>query len=171
MQETQKTWVRSLSQIDPLEKGMATHASILAWRIPWTEEPDELQSTGSQRVGHDLAHSTHRVFADTMKARLKMRLYRIRWGPQSNDSVLIRDRNGQHRGKREKPCEDGGRDWFYVAKSQRMPGAIRNWKRQWRSLPKSLWWENGSADTLLSTFSFQNFGRINFHCFKPPSLW
>ena len=50
----QETWVQSLSQEDPLEKEMATHSSILAWRIPWTEEPGELQSTGSQRVGHDL---------------------------------------------------------------------------------------------------------------------
>ena len=46
----QETWVRSLSQEDPLEKGMATHPSILAWRIPWTEEPGELQSMGLQRV-------------------------------------------------------------------------------------------------------------------------
>ena len=48
-----ETWVRSLGREDPLEKEMATHASILAWRIPWTEEPGGLQSTGSQRVGHD----------------------------------------------------------------------------------------------------------------------
>ena len=43
----QETWVRSLGQEDPLEKEMATHSSILAWRIPWTEEPGELQSMGS----------------------------------------------------------------------------------------------------------------------------
>ena len=49
----QETWVRSLGQEDPLEKEMATHSSILAWRIPWTEEPGGLQSAGSQRVGHD----------------------------------------------------------------------------------------------------------------------
>ena len=49
----QDTWVRSLGQEDPLEKGMAIHSSILAWRIPWTEEPSGLQSMGSQRVGHD----------------------------------------------------------------------------------------------------------------------
>ena len=49
----QETWVRSLSQEDPLEKGMATHSNILIWRIPWTEEPGELQSIGSQRVGYD----------------------------------------------------------------------------------------------------------------------
>ena len=48
-----ETQVRSLSQEDPLEKGMTTHSSILAWRIPWTEKPGGLQSMGSQRVGHD----------------------------------------------------------------------------------------------------------------------
>ena len=47
----QETSVQSLSWEDPLEKGMATHSSILAWRIPWTEEPGGLQSMGSQRVG------------------------------------------------------------------------------------------------------------------------
>ena len=52
-----ETWVRSLSWEDPLEKEMATHCSILAWKIPWTEEPDRLQSKGSQRVGHDLVTS------------------------------------------------------------------------------------------------------------------
>ena len=45
-----EAWVRSLDQEDPLEKGMATHSSILAWRIPWTEEPGGLQSMGLQRV-------------------------------------------------------------------------------------------------------------------------
>ena len=48
-------WIRSLSREDPLEKGMATHFSILAWRIPWTEELGKLQSMGSQRVGLDWA--------------------------------------------------------------------------------------------------------------------
>ena len=48
-----ETWVRSLGQEDPLEKGMAIHSSVLALRIPWTEEPGELESMGSQRVGHD----------------------------------------------------------------------------------------------------------------------
>ena len=48
-----ETWVRSLGQEDPLEKEMATHSSILARRIPWTEEPGGLQSTGSQRVGYN----------------------------------------------------------------------------------------------------------------------
>ena len=49
----EETWVRFLGREDPLEKEMAIHSSILAWKIPWTEEPDRLQSMGSQRVGHD----------------------------------------------------------------------------------------------------------------------
>ena len=51
--EVQETWVLSLGWEDPLEKEMATHSSILAWKISWTEEPGGLQSMGSQRVGHD----------------------------------------------------------------------------------------------------------------------
>ena len=58
MQEIQETWVWSLGQEDPLEKGMVTHSSILAWRIPWTEEPHRLQFMGSQRVGHSGATKT-----------------------------------------------------------------------------------------------------------------
>ena len=49
----QETWVRSLGQEDSLEKGMVTHSSILAWKIPWPEEPGGLESLGSQRVGHN----------------------------------------------------------------------------------------------------------------------
>ena len=49
----QETWVQSLGWEDPLEKGKATHSSILAWRITWTEEPGRLQSMGLQRVGHN----------------------------------------------------------------------------------------------------------------------
>ena len=48
----QESWVQSLDWEDPLEKGMVTHSSILAWRLSWTEEPGGLQSMGSQRVGH-----------------------------------------------------------------------------------------------------------------------
>ena len=49
----QEMWVQSLGREDPLEKKMATHSSIFAWEIPWTEEPGGLQSVGSRRVGHD----------------------------------------------------------------------------------------------------------------------
>ena len=49
----QETWVRSLGQEDPLEEEMATHSSILAWRVPWIEEPGGLHSMGSQRLRHN----------------------------------------------------------------------------------------------------------------------
>ena len=55
---TQETWVQSIGWKDPLEKEMATHLSILAWRIPWIEEPDRLQSVGSQSVKHNVATFT-----------------------------------------------------------------------------------------------------------------
>ena len=55
MQETQETGVRYLGWEDPLDKEMETHSSILAWEIPWTEEPGRLQSKGPQTVRHDLA--------------------------------------------------------------------------------------------------------------------
>ena len=53
IQETQETQIRSLGQEDPLKEGMATHSSILPWRILWTEEPGRLQPIGSQRVGYN----------------------------------------------------------------------------------------------------------------------
>ena len=53
MQEMQEMWVQSLGGEDPLEKELATHSGILAWEIPWTQEPGRLQSTGSQRVGYN----------------------------------------------------------------------------------------------------------------------
>ena len=65
---TQETQVWSLGREDPLEKEMATHSSTLAWRIPWTEETGGLQSTGSQRVGHD--------WSDL--ARMHARIYSLR---------------------------------------------------------------------------------------------
>ena len=54
----QETWVPSLGQEDPLEKEAVTHFSILAWRIPWTEDPGGLQSIGLQRVGHNRVTNT-----------------------------------------------------------------------------------------------------------------
>ena len=66
----QEIWVQSLGREDPLEKEMATHFSILAWEIPWTEEPGGLQFMGSQRVGHDLEtkqqQSTYLIFTVTL---------------------------------------------------------------------------------------------------------
>ena len=59
-----ETQVQSLGQEDPLEKEMATHSSILAWKIPWTEEPGKLQSTGLQRVRHDWTTSPEQILED-----------------------------------------------------------------------------------------------------------
>ena len=59
MQKMQETQVRPLGQEDPLEKEMATHSSIVAWKISWTEEPGGLQYMGSQRVGHNWAANTY----------------------------------------------------------------------------------------------------------------
>ena len=61
MQETEGMWVQSPGQEDPLEEGMAAHSRILAWRIPWTEQPDELQPMGSQRVRHNWSNLACRI--------------------------------------------------------------------------------------------------------------
>ena len=77
MQEVQETWVQSLGWEDPLEEGMATHSSILTWRIPWTEELGGLQSIGLQRVGQDWsdlarmhAHSRTKSLQSLFKAEV-----------------------------------------------------------------------------------------------------
>ena len=66
----QETWVQFLGQEDALEKGMATHSSILAWSIPWTEEPGGLQSTGLQIVRHDWVTNTFFHFSNKYKPQL-----------------------------------------------------------------------------------------------------
>jgi len=85
-----ETWVRSLGWEDPLEEGMATHSSILAWRIPWAEETGGLQSMRSQRVGHDwVTKYTH--------AGLRLRP-ELGWGSQENcfnvESLMGHRENG-----------------------------------------------------------------------------
>ena len=71
----QEVWVRSLGPEDPLEKGMATHSSILAWRIPWTEEPGGLQSVGLQRAWHDWATFTFCCFFPWCHCDCRYRFY------------------------------------------------------------------------------------------------
>ena len=75
----QEKWVQSLEQKDPLEKGMVTHSSIPAWRIPWTEEPSGLQSMGSQRVGHNWATNT--FTSDIWPAGLSCKSCRVGFSP------------------------------------------------------------------------------------------
>ena len=71
MQETLEMWFRSLGREDPLEEEMAAHSSILAWKIPWTEEPGGLQYTGLQRVGHDWAQRCNSKFHCGLSQDLK----------------------------------------------------------------------------------------------------
>ena len=103
-----ETWVRSLGREDPLEKEMVAHSSILAWRIPWTEEPGRLQSMGSQRVRHDwtslhfmvfpvvmyeceswtIKKTEHRII-DAFELWCWRRLLRVPWtARRSNQSIL-----------------------------------------------------------------------------------
>ena len=72
----QEAWVWSLGQEDPLEKGVITQSSNLAWRIPWTEEPDGLQSTGSQGVGHK---GTTRIFWEDVEGSCSVSEKGLEW--------------------------------------------------------------------------------------------
>ena len=72
----QKTQVRSLGRQDPLEKGMAAHSSILAWRIPWTEEPGRLQCLGLQRVGHNWVTNTFNTFTSQWRRPVSSWIYK-----------------------------------------------------------------------------------------------
>ena len=106
----QEAWVWSLGREDPLEKEMASHPKILAWRIPWTKEPGGLQSMESQRVGHDWATNTFFSFMLDYLGRCNL----ILWIPKSERSLstAVRERCEDRRWLREmRPCgfEDRGR--------------------------------------------------------------
>ena len=73
----QETWFQSLAKEDPLKKEGATHTSILAWEIPWTEEPGGLQSMGSQRVGQDWVTEQQQKHDERNKNELVLQMY---WG-------------------------------------------------------------------------------------------
>ena len=77
MQETEETWIRFLGWEDPQEKKMASHFSILAWRIPWTGEPGGLQSIGLHRVRHDFNDSMHVYVYMYMYNYVYMYIYNI----------------------------------------------------------------------------------------------
>ena len=74
MQEMQETQVGSLGQEEPLEEGMENHSSFLAWRIPWTEKPGGLRSTGPQRVGHDWSNWAQ-MYAQSFRISIQMWIY------------------------------------------------------------------------------------------------
>ena len=86
-----ETWVRSLGREDPLEKELATHSSVLAWEIPWTEEPGGPQSIGSQRVGHEQSD-----LAPTPFHTVSMSLFSMSASPQRMDTeILVHIHNGK----------------------------------------------------------------------------
>ena len=89
----QETWVWSLGQEDPLEKEMATHSSTLAWKIPWTEEHNRLQSMGLQRVRHDWATSLHFTYSKSPRLCSVLYLNSYLWCRQNGlfkkDSVVL----------------------------------------------------------------------------------
>ena len=93
----QETWVRSLGWEDPLEKEMATHSSIPAWRIPWMEEPGGLQSTGSQRVRHDwvisLSFSFTRYQSNAKNSPIQVSTVHELWTFRCSSWILKRQRN------------------------------------------------------------------------------
>ena len=93
----QETWVRSLGQEDPLEKGKATHSSILAWRIPWTEEPGGLQSVGSQRFRHDWTTNTAILLITTTKTRARFLTVSKMYISQTCFSSVFNEANQKHR--------------------------------------------------------------------------
>ena len=74
----QETWVWSLGQKDPPEKGMATHSSVLAWKIPWTEEPCRLQSIGLLRIGHNWVTNGCTLFTYLLSSRQHIMLTKVR---------------------------------------------------------------------------------------------
>ena len=131
-------WVRSLGWVDPLEEGMAIHSSIVAWKIPWTEEPGGLQSMGSQRVRYEWAH-TH----------IKM----VEWfwmGGTDRLNLCLRSRGllGSHRwmAPGEKGQKEKQRSLWMSVRSEAVQGANR-----WRSLR----WIRGCRKQELSDLTFQ----------------
>ena len=112
----QETWVRCLDWEDPLEKGTATHSSILAWRIPWTEETGRLQTMGSQRVGHNWA-----TFPFTMKAHSY-----FRWGLCTKSRLCVQAQVLRHVQLFVTP-------WTVACQASLSMGFLR--PKYWRGLP------------------------------------
>ena len=116
----QETWVRSLGREDALEKGMATHSSILAWRIPWTEEPGELLFMRSQRVRHDWALDTFTSLSCLVLEAACGPLPSLKaltpsphnpFGKQGQ--VYSRGKECVHSYRRQRSCESSGKQVIY----------------------------------------------------------
>ena len=123
MQETYETQVWSLGKEDPLEKETATHSSILAWRIPWTEQPGGLQSTGMQRVRHNWEANTHTADGGTSHHQFRgLTPTWSSWGPilwSTFEYCLSRDRQlaSPHTAFHQERHTFGGIFWILEATS------------------------------------------------------
>ena len=118
MQEMQETRVQSLGWKDPMEEGMATHSSVLAWRIPWTEEPGRLLSLGSQKVRHNWSNLAHMQLSVLMQYTPKHAL-----GP--------RPEGGTGREKRERERETGRGDLVWLCLSSDVVLMV-TWREHWK---------------------------------------
>ena len=135
----QETWVLSLSQEDPLEKKMAAHFSILAWEIPWEEEPGRLQSMGSQRVGHNWATNT---FIWT-----KGKVHTHGGGCQGKDGLATRDSWKHHKLEEE-------RKNFPLEASKDSTGPTKTW------FHTSSLWVLGAKKEFLFVWSYLVLGTL-----------
>ena len=123
-----ETWVQSLGREDLLEKEMATHSSILAWKIPWMEDPGRLQSMGSLRVRHDWATSLHFIGRTDAEAP-------ILWPPDAKSQLTGKDPDaGKDWGQEEKGgTEDETAEWYHWLNGHELEQTLRNSEGQ-RSL-------------------------------------
>ena len=94
VQEIPETWVRSLGREDPLEKEMTTHSSVLAWGIPWTEEPGRIQFIVLQRAGHSWATERSACYDQYMKANEQMHIIIVKHAGASLVSLMITSSRG-----------------------------------------------------------------------------
>ena len=126
-----ETWFWSLGWDDPLEKGMATHSSILGWRIPWKEEPGRLQSKGSQRVGHDWATFTFSVGLDESQAGIKIARRNTNNLRYADGNILMAKSEEELRSllmRAKKEVEKAGLK-LYIQKTKNMAsGPITSWQ-------------------------------------------
>ena len=172
MQEMQETRVRSLGWQDPMEEEMATHSSILAWKIPWTEKPSKLQSMGSQRVGHDRActharssNNTSEYITKTIESRiLKWYMY------TSVHSSIIHNSQHTHDGNKKVSLFTVTRDhvWLVTLHTRVSPTQLPPTQHQTWILSNSLTpVYQGTAKNPVRTFQLQyENGKFTLH-FSP----
>ena len=161
----QETWVRSLGWEDPLEKGMATHSSILAWRILWTEEPGGLQSMGSQRVTHRPAGSESSCLQDAQEVHMWAAPFKfLPW--------LHAESSGHYENTwcLAPPRDADGVIWVwpgYLSPFSSCPDDSYVWFGQWPCVRSSLshtlgslgWFEGGTCLGSMQHLSSQDLGR------------